>query len=179
MKTAKSYQSSARVVDGTLILSLPDAVSPIVWRMDLGHAKSSALEVRDDGKGGASLVLKTPRGDIHDIAPFAHRDQAIRALMAVSRALEQPQGKIRSATAANDESKAVERKSVAGKWLTGLAAFAVLGLMIAFLLNYAPKSQTFDTASAANAATQMDGFAPASGTPGVPVSADDFLLSKP
>ena len=124
------YASSASVVDGTLILSLPDALAPVVWRMDLGHVKSSALEVRDQSDGTFMLTLKTPREDIHNIAPFATRAQAVRALMAVSRAMEQGHGQIKPAAAlpANDDATgavvaaASVRKKEHGKWATGAVA---------------------------------------------------------
>lgn len=86
------YSSSAKIVDGTLILSLPDAVSPVVWRMDLGQAKASALEIREKKNGTFMLTLKTPKGDVNEIAPFDERARALRALMAVSRAMEQAHG---------------------------------------------------------------------------------------
>ena len=41
-----NYQSSARVVDGKLILSFPHALTPVVWQMDLSQTKASALEVQ-------------------------------------------------------------------------------------------------------------------------------------
>src|SRR5688500_11156310 len=96
------YASSAKVVDGALILSLPDALSPVVWRMDLGHVESSALEVRPQDNGTYMLTLKTPREDLHNIAPYSSRGPAVKALMAASRALEHGQGRSRPAAVAND-----------------------------------------------------------------------------
>ena len=60
-KLTGGFSASAKVVDGTLILSLPDAISPVVWRMELGHAKSSAIEVREQDNGTFMLTLKTAR----------------------------------------------------------------------------------------------------------------------
>src|SRR5690606_21303301 len=57
-----NYAASASVVDGTLIISLPDAITPVVWRFALGQAKASALEVRPQDDGTFMLLLKTPRG---------------------------------------------------------------------------------------------------------------------
>jgi len=89
-----SYASNASVVDGTLILSLPDAITPVVWRMELGHVKSSAMEVRENDDKTCTLFLKTPRGDMNDIAPFSSKAQAVRALMAVSHAMERAHGQV-------------------------------------------------------------------------------------
>lgn len=79
---------SAKIVDGVLILTLPDAIRPVVWQMELGQTKSSGMEVRELNDGTFVLTLKTPRQDVQDIAPYATREQAIKALLAVSRALE-------------------------------------------------------------------------------------------
>ncbi len=87
------YVSTAKVIDGTLILTLPDAITPVVWQMQLGQTKSSALEVRPQNDNWV-LVLKTPRMDVMEIAPFPTKALAVRALMSVSRAMEKAQGQI-------------------------------------------------------------------------------------
>ncbi len=94
--------ASARVVDGKLILSFPDAVKPVLWQMDLVSAKASALEVDqlsgEPGAGGqAALILKTPKGEQTTIAVFESRDAALSALMTVGAALGCAQGRIRGA----------------------------------------------------------------------------------
>jgi len=83
--------STAKVIDGTLILTLPDAIRPVVWQMQLGQTKSSALEVREQNNSWI-LYLKTPRMDVMEIAPFATKEAAVRALLAVSKAMEKAQG---------------------------------------------------------------------------------------
>lgn len=80
--------SSAKVVGTNLILSFPNAQNPVVWRMPLDEARTSALEVKQKDNAYL-LVLKTPKGDSADIAPFNTKDDATDALMAVARAMEQ------------------------------------------------------------------------------------------
>ncbi|OIN86690.1 MAG: hypothetical protein AUJ12_05280 [Alphaproteobacteria bacterium CG1_02_46_17] len=95
----EKFVPTAKVVDGILILSLPDALSPVVWQMEVGQSKSSALEVRANEDGTIfTLVLKTPRQDILEIARYDQRDDAVRALLTVSSAMEQAQGQIRMAS---------------------------------------------------------------------------------
>ncbi len=81
------YKSSAKIVAGTLVLSLPDALSPVVWRMDLGTAKSSAIEVRENETGQYDLILKTPKADTHIIAVYTFKIKATRALMVITKAM--------------------------------------------------------------------------------------------
>lgn len=95
---AEKFQPSAKVVDGLLILSLPDAISPVVWQMEVGQSKSSALEVRPAENDNAySLILKTARADVLDIARYETKEHAVRALLTVSQAMEKASGHIRAA----------------------------------------------------------------------------------
>lgn len=91
---AAKYTSSAKIVDGILVLSLPDAIHPVVWQMELGQSKSSALEIRDNDHGEYVLTLKTPRQDVLDIAIYADRDDALQALMTVAHAMESGRGQL-------------------------------------------------------------------------------------
>ena len=175
LKTSrKSRPSSARVVDGKLILSLPEALNPVVWQMDLGQVKVSALEVRE-GKSGDntfSLVLKTPRGDDIDIAPFAGRDEAVSALMAVSGALENAQGKIRPAEAGSVVA-IKPKKSFSFKKAVGVVvALIVVLVLINIWGSMAPRMVSSGPAAPASApASPAD-------TAGVPLSADEFLQGR-
>lgn len=95
---AEKFQPSAKVVDGLLILSLPDAISPVVWQMEVGQSKSSALEVRPaENDNEFCLMLKTARSDVLDIARYNSKDKAVRALLTVSQAMEKASGHIRAA----------------------------------------------------------------------------------
>lgn len=179
-----NYSASASVVDGTLILSLPDAISPVVWRLELGQAKASALEVRQGEDDVYTLLLKTPRGDGNDIARFATRGRAVAALMAVSRAMEQGHGQIYPA--ANDTEpynpsllpvvKGKRRKGTPGKkknWAGALIALVLIFVLGSILLNMAPRPVSME--SQINPAA---GPSAARDTGGVAVSADDFLKNR-
>jgi hypothetical protein len=175
-----NYKPSAKVVDGTLILSLPDAISPIVWRMDLGHVKSSALEIRDTKEGTHVLTLKTPKNDVHDIAPFATKGQALRALMAVARAMETAQGQIRpGANAANDPAVALvpyRAQKQGGKWGWAMVVAARIVAVVIMIAMKQPAQDAFPVA-----ASQAENAAPAAGgneTAGQPQSADTFLRNR-
>jgi hypothetical protein len=185
-----NYTASASVVDGTLILSLPDAITPIVWRLDLVHAKASALEVREAENATFILALKTPRGDVNEIAKFASRGRAVAALMCVTRAMEQAHGQMKPA--ANDgepynpthlpvpvrtrRAKAHATQPSNGKGLIGgvIALLLIVGLG-AVLLNMGPRQVT-----ALSAASPAAGTSTASSpqSAGVAVSADDFLKNR-
>ncbi len=193
--TAASTPSpSARVVDGTLVLSLPDAITPIVWRLDLGQTKASALEVRGQDNGNHVLVLRTPKGEIHEIAPYETKNGAVRALMAVSQALESGQGQMRAPGAgtiagANDAGPvqpaaiaaplARARGGLGKKLLLTVGGIVALIFILSALGHYGPSRVPAGGDMAAGnepAASSADGAAPSAS--GVPVSADQFLQGR-
>lgn len=180
-KITGGYSSSARVVDGTLILSLPDAVSPVVWRMDLGFVRASAMEVRKEEDGTFMLVLKTPKKDVNEIAPFTTKAKALNALMAVSRAMENAQGQIRPSPAATVETgttaavgAAPAKKSKWKKLFTGLFAVILLFMFLVVIINLTPPPPRDFPAGTAEGPRAT---APGEDT-GVPLSADEFLQNR-
>lgn len=177
-----NYTASASVVDGMLILSLPDAITPVVWRLELGNVKASALEVRGEDAENFSLVLKTQRGDVNTVAVFASRGRAVAALMAVTRAMERTQRQ--NYPAANDadynpsqlpvpvRGNGAKRPGAQGdRNVTGaVIALAVIAALIFVLLHMGPRTVMSQAAPA--------GQAKSAETAGVPVSADDFLKNR-
>ena len=180
---------SAKVVDGILILSLPDALRPVVWQMELGQSRTSALEVREQEDGTCHLTLKTPRQDVLEMAPYATKAQAIRALQTVAAAMEKAHGQLRpyahSAMGAENGDSLVSPYPVpAIPYATGnhnnltsrsgilrLAALAIvfLALVVFFVFSGNGISPPSIGANGNSRATAN------SVKTGTPVSADDFL----
>lgn len=172
--TQKKTKPSANVIDGKLILSLPGAVNPVLWQMDLNDAKASALEIQDDEKGVLQhLRLKTPRGEVMTVASFDTNEDALHALMLVSKALEKAHGQIKPAAAATDQGLQVAPSGKKGNNIVG-AGLAVLFLIILIGVwnMMAAGPQTYQTSM------QTSGTASAEQSVGVPVSADDFLRGQ-
>jgi hypothetical protein len=165
IKSLSGYSpASARVVDGKLVLSLPHALTPVVWQMDLTQASASALEVHDKNGTGASLTLKTPRGETTEIAVFETRALAVSALMSVSKALENARGKIRSN---GDVSTVEDTKSGRGLWVA-IGLVIILFFVLANIWGAPPQSagvQSTATAADAQPGTEV----------GVPVKAEDII----
>ncbi len=181
--------STAKVIDGTLILTLPDAVRPVVWQMQLGQTKSSALEVREEADGNFMLMLKTPRADVIEIAPFSSREKAVKALLAVSRALEKAQGQLSSysGNAAYPVPALIpcSRFGWLGRLFRGalmiLLAFIMLVFLIAgtiWVVSPARDEMDMPSESAETMPTLPEQPASIDQTVGKPVSADDFLNAQ-
>lgn len=175
---AGKNRASAHIVDGRLILSLPRAERPVVWQMDLAQTKSSALEIRQSENGGSHiLVLKTPRGETVEIAPFADQSDALDGLLAVTNAFENAHGRIARQTIANDGglpaqefAHAPARKKHHGKWLA-----AALGLALIIVLTTLWSSPTANLGGAGSTTTPGTDAQTSSG---VPVPADAFLQNR-
>lgn len=174
-------ESSAKVVDGNLILSLPDAINPVVWRMELSSVKASALEVRTQpNDAGYILLLKTPKGEVHDIAPYASKDDAVKALMRVSAALQSASGQINTPSLGSGVPIAqapapvfIKPDKSAMKWVVVFAGILVLIYMFAYLSGLSPA--VVDAGSPQEAASATTSSGEDGSESGIAQSADDLL----
>ena len=167
---------SAKIVDGILVLTLPDAVRPVVWQMELGQTKTSAVEVREQNDGTFILMLKTGRQDVQEIAPYATRELAVRALLTLSRAMEGGQGRLRSANNNLNPNQlpaliphSEEGRSKATRLMVGLIVLAALAFLFMRMTPPAPTTSfSSDSAPAAAAPAKV----------GEPQSAEDYLNAQ-
>lgn len=180
-KKQTPYASSASVVDGKLILSLPGAKNPVVWQMDMAEVKASALEVFQDQEQDNTyvLMLRTLKDEFVNIANFTTKEEAVAGLVAVTKALQGAHGMIRPA--ANSDapvhhaalaSHAHTHKAGKGKWFMLFSVLVVLGVLWMFMQSLRPGMPDMPMDASGGemrADTQRTG---------VPVSADDFLNSN-
>lgn len=153
--------NTAQIVDGHLVLSLPAAKSPVVWRWNLAQAQAAALEVVESGTSFL-LTMKTSDGGTQNIAAFDTRDTAVETLMMASHAMDKK------------GSSPIDNASESAKWLIAiLGVLAVIGLFF-YLARMTPQVATPYVTDTATGAAQTNDANPA-GAAGVPVSADDLL----
>lgn len=81
----QNIHSKARIVDGALVLSLSDAKSPIVWRMDLKNLREAAFQLVEENSDYL-LVVRTDDGQVKDIARYETREGGQRALLLATEA---------------------------------------------------------------------------------------------
>ena len=182
--------ASAKVVDGKLILSFPQAKTPVVWTMDVAKAKASAMEVLEKGdKGEHTLTLKSAAGEVIEVATFPNREAALEGLMLTADALENARGHIRggSAGVANDapakKAKLKKPKNPAqtkSRLMGAAASLVFLVVMITIWSFVMPRSYyTGDRYGSAPTPDSNLSAANANADPqnsaGVPVSADAFF----
>ncbi len=183
-------QSSARVVDGKLILSLPDAISPVVWQMNLDDVSASALKVEEktDSKTKSvsyALLMSAGKNEHTDIALNASRESAVAALMAASAAMENAQDRMPKNPGVHGmqyaappyQGPAVYGSSGSGKkkWiLMGLAGLGVLVLLNIWASMQPVPPQSLQSASTGAPSADV----PAQQQSGVPLSADAFLQDQ-
>lgn len=176
-KSENTQGSSAKVVDDTLIISLPDAKSPIVWRMDLGHIKSTALEVSET-QDGASYVLgmRSDKKETQEIAPFDSKEKAVNALMAITKAMENAPANRDTASAQVMPATAIPVQKKGGGKLAAVIGIGVLCVLIYAMISLTP--QNVELGATDNAGAPNTSGLPNDRTIGQPMSADEFLMNR-
>lgn len=181
--------SSAEVIDNHLVLSFPEAIEPIVWRMSLDKIGSASFEVKQDSNSEQTkLILKPKKGTTEIIACFSTKKEAVEALMVSSKALQhssstppsshQEKVIVQNSQDPNESHETVVIKKTSPtsekqKWFIALlGALIVIGLYY-YLISLIPETiQDFNNPASATSISSN----PTEST-GVPVSADDFLGS--
>jgi len=171
---------SATVADNHLVLSLPNAVEPVIWRMALDKIGSATFEVKKATKDNQyNLKLKKTKTTSETIASFDSKEDAIDALNAASDAFHgQATATLANANnnvTAHTDTHSNQASGGGKKWIFALvAALVVIGLYM-YMTSLIP-----DVNEGIGKSPSQASSAPAAVTPqstGVPVSADDFLNS--
>lgn len=167
--------SNIKIVDGKLILSLPEAETPVVWQMDLEKAQSASFTVLENKKEkNFALVFKTQEGNADDIATFSKKQSAVDILMETSNALQNAQGQIKSraTTNINDNNKKSDK----------LGAILAIALVIVLIIIWSISAAGPGRLGQGGVDPQSASFSGSDNNPrqssGVPVSADDFLTNR-
>jgi len=175
-------QTTANVIDNHLILSIPNAKNPVLWRMELKKTGAASFEVKEDKSGSYLLIIKPTKTTSETIAPFDHKQDAVDALMAASTALQNaPSNSSSTGSNKGNNSGTKNKKSSTqnngnndnksgSTWLIVILGTATVIGLFAYLLSLAPK----DTTLKAQTISSIQNSSPQKST-GVPVSADDFL----
>lgn len=173
--------STANVSAEHLVVSLPGATEPLVWRIELSKVSASTFEVHEKENGLHSLCLKDAAGKHKDISSFSNKEDAVQALMCISSALQNVETSAdtktqssKKSTSAPETARPVQNapvKSDAVKWVLTIAGVAAVLALFFYLASITPKSsEAFLSDQAATSAPENAGT-----SSGVPVSADDFL----
>lgn len=187
----QKLDANVTIVDGKIILSLPNAYSPVVWQMDLEKAQSAAFTVKQDSKTKRHvLILKSDDSAKEEIAEFEDKDTAVQVLMETSSVMQNAHGKIRAGVASNGNTPAsnaaagaADQKKEGGSDKTGaiLAVLLVVILIAIWAVSASIPSRIASTQAADPSARQSNfASAPTSARElsGVAVSADDFLSNR-
>ncbi len=186
-------RNSARVIDGKLVLSFPNALSPVLWQFDLCQVKASALEVLKSGEKGDAcfLQLRTARGETQKIAEFETMEEGRGALLIVSRAMEKARGRIRCRPESDNNASSAAAAPRHGFWggflrfLGVLAGLFLIWLLVSYLysLYYTPQisAEMLGRSSSQSESSYRGGPAfpgAGNGEAGVPMDADAFLMNN-
>ena len=162
---------TANMTDNRLILSLPDAITPVVWVMDINDAGSFVIKVERDAND-LYILQKVSINDkkTEDVAYYKDKKSAIRALTTFTRM-------------ANGNNKSSNSGGFGHAiWsILKTLLYIALGLILIVAIAYAAlfTYTGLTTPSYDGAIVQQQTMQPTQETNtdavGVPMSADDFL----
>lgn len=188
MSAAKKDKTfNVTIVDGKLILSLPDACDPVVWQMDLEKAQSAAFSVKENKKDKRfALVLRSDQGASEDIAEFEDKASAVDVLMETSSVMQGAHGRIKGGGAALDVQKSHVAAASRGSGGSDKAGAVLAVILVVILLGIWAMSASIPdkiggaAVAGSSASSSGSASAPTSAreSSGVAVSADDFLSNR-
>lgn len=174
----------AKIADQKLVLSLPDAMTPVMWVMDLASDGAFALKVEQNDHGLFVLQKISAKNQIEDIAFYNKKAKAVRAMTYTSKAIS----KSRSCTGNNDASSG---GAFGQLWRILKIMFVIVAIMAIGVIGYFmidPIMMIIEMSFLNGGDGQMampmaDNVAPVientnPNSVGVPLSADDFLQQQ-
>lgn len=130
-----SPSPSARMQEGVLILSLPSAIEPVLWKIDIVHYRNLTLRVtrsQSDNSEIFSLVSNIDNDfSDHVVANFTTKDAALKAMMMAQDALEH----MRPASLIPSE-KLISAPNPWIKYILKPISFIILSILIFVILLY-------------------------------------------
>ena len=78
---------NAKLSDNTLVLSLPDAITPVVWVMDMNSEGTFIIKVENSEDSYYVLQKVSTKGKSEDIAFYKKRSKAIQAMSIITHAM--------------------------------------------------------------------------------------------
>jgi hypothetical protein len=167
MTSAVSEQTTdAKIVGDALVVSFMNAEPPKVWRAEMAHVSSAALELQETD-GVSRLVMKRD-GDVETVAGFSGRAQATQALMAITQALMAvPAGAV-------GVNGAASRPSVLGRFVRFVLK-VIVAIIVIFILLRLIFSVVHPVSTASMLTEARSGVA---SQQGVPLQAGDFFKDK-
>lgn len=175
-KKKEPLTSSSEVVENHLVLSLTNAIDPIVWRIAFDKVGTASFEIKEiKTSGHHKLVLKPHKETAETIAVFEEREDALTALIQASDAMQKPAKTCTVTTAKPQEANniiAADSSKKSKKWLWLFLGLITLIALYGYLVNLMPNR----TANFGSAQTTASSSAKSNNAQsGVPMSADDFL----
>ena len=86
---------NANLSNNTLVLSLPDAITPVVWVMDVEKEGTFVIKVEKQDSF-FTLQKVTKKGVIEDIAFYKNKKKALRAMTTITNATQSTNAQNRS-----------------------------------------------------------------------------------
>jgi hypothetical protein len=179
----KNHNKAAHVAANKLVLSFPNAVTPIVWQVDLREVTVSYFEINMDEKKDIYLLTMSKQGSNAkpaQIAQFSNQSAASKALNDIAEAMINAQKTLGSVIIPADSGKQVVShpyKKAPGTLKTIIWTIVVL-LLLFFAVTYLMARGSYDSADDRYLSPSSSNTAVAPPAAGVPLSADEYLRGQ-
>ncbi len=179
IKEDTPISSYAKIVDGKLILSLPHAIEPVVWQMDLQTAQSAGFTVKEDKKKKeTSFVLKKEAAQDEVIALFEEKEVAVGVLMETSEVLQSAQSRGSAASGSVVSMTSSGAPETSDKKGAMIAIALVIVLVVVWTISAMNSSSVEQIQGGASLASGTPTSGSSNSAGGVPISADEFLKNR-
>lgn len=171
----RSQCPSAKISDNKVVLSLPDAMTPVVWVMDVADSGTFVMKVDKNENGQYILQKISDEGKkIEDVAYYASRKNAVNAMTTLTKTIDS--GK------SNHHSTLWCLLSFIRSSVVFVASLGILVILVdlffddvfSTLFNH----NSIETSQQQSIPHQPPSVATDPNAVGVPMSADDFLNQK-
>ena len=177
----KCHCCEAKLSDNRLVLSLPDALTPVMWMMDLSNEGTFVMRVEQDDNGLYVLQKLSVDGKkIEDIACYAEKNGAVNAMAMISKTIQTQKTNALSSRL----SMLLSLLRIIILYGIGLCALIILTLFVyrpvQIIFGNIFGSETIATETVDESAAIMNNSSAPTvsrdpNAAGVPMSADDFL----
>lgn len=176
--TSTHSNNEVSVSGGKLILSLPNAQTPVVWQINLESAQSSSFSISEDKKKKVfAFASKNENADTVEVACFEKKEDAVDILMKTSSALQNI-AQIHSASVGDANSAPPSKNNKSDKYGAIIAFILVILLFFVWTMLASSNIEDLSFSGASGLSDEATQDASSRQSSGVPVSADDFLNNR-
>ncbi len=167
LHTQSEQTTDVNFNNGYLVISCPNAIEPVLWRMKIGNINETVITVKANGKN-FNLNIQTENEKPKKIALFETKEEAISLMEKINNSLNNKE----KTCCHNDNTKDSKQIINTKKNYKSDIIMAVIGTILIFIFIWLIQSPADNNLILSQEASQTNNAV------GEAISADDFLKSR-